>query len=82
MNSWSEGHFQYQDLNASTAITISPESRTTMRQHKAERIFTLPNGGTAIFELHIKLGDIRIHILEDNTSKKILVGYIGKHLTI
>lgn len=80
--SWKEGIFQYQDLNDSTAITISPESRTTMGKHGAERVFTLPNGGTAVFELHIKLGDIRIHILEDNASKKIMIGYIGKHLTI
>lgn len=79
---WNEGNFSYRDLNATTAINLSPESNTTMNKYRAERVFSLPNGKTAIFELHIKLGEVRIHILEDNTTKKIMVGYIGKHLSI
>lgn len=82
VQNWSEGNFNYQDVNDSTAITLSPESVTTMNKFSQNRIFSLPDGGTDIFELHIKLGNIRIHILEDNASKKIMVGYIGKHLPI
>ncbi|PJX21934.1 hypothetical protein CAP47_09990 [Psychroflexus sp. S27] len=82
LQNWSEGNFNYQNLNDSTEITLSPESKTTMNKHFDKRVFSLPNGGTDIFELHIKLRDIRIHILEDNVSKKIMVGYIGRHLPI
>ncbi|WBX78132.1 hypothetical protein PG911_07705 [Tenacibaculum ovolyticum] len=82
LKSWTNGSFNYQDLKEKTSITLSPESATTMNKYKSERVFSLPQGGTAVFELHIKLGDIRIHILQDNSSKKIMIGYIGKHLTI
>ncbi len=82
LKSWGRGNFSYQDLNDKTAITISPESTTTMRKYRDDRVFSLPDGGTGVFELHIKLGNIRIHLLEDNIKKKIIIGYIGKHLKI
>ncbi len=45
---------------------------------KNDGMFKLPDGGTECFELHLKLGDIRIHIFPDNF--KVYVGYIGTHL--
>ena len=82
LKEWTQGNFRYQDLKNKTNITLSPESATTMRKYKNERIFSLPNGKKDVFELHIKLGDIRIHVLEDNYQKKMMIGYIGPHLTI
>jgi hypothetical protein len=79
---WKKGEFNYQDLNENTQITLSPESKSTMGKYANERRFALPDSNTDIFELHIKLGDIRIHILEDNKLKKIMIGYIGSHLSI
>jgi len=82
LKTWTEGSFNLSDINKATALNISPESQTTMGKFKHERLFSLPNGGSGVFELHIKLGDKRIHILEDNVNKKVMVGYIGPHLTI
>lgn len=80
LNNWEDGDFSYQNLKASTAIDLSPESKSTMDKYSQERVFQLPDGGTDVFELHIKLGDIRIHILEDNPKKMMMIGYIGSHL--
>lgn len=80
LKSWKKGNFSYKDLFKKTSINLSPESTTTMNNYGNEREFKKPSGEKAIFELHIKLGDIRIHILEDNDLKKIMVGYIGNHL--
>lgn len=82
LNDWFEGDFSYQKLKQTTAIDLSPESKTTMNLYSQHRVFQLPEGGTEIFELHIKLGDIRIHILEDNEKKIIRIGYVGGHLPI
>lgn len=81
LKTWTDGNFSYKELKTSTTIDLSLESATTMGKFSNERVFSLPNGGTAVFELHMKLGEIRIHVLEDNVTKKIMIGYIGKHLT-
>jgi hypothetical protein len=82
LKNWKEGNFSYKDLFIKTSITLSPESKSTMNNYGAEREFKLPSGERATFELHIKLGNIRIHVLEDNTLKKIMIGYIGNHLKL
>jgi hypothetical protein len=51
-----------------------------MSSYGNERIFQMPSGGTEIFELHIKTGDLRFHFYPDNKNFKIFVGYIGPHL--
>ena len=79
---WKTGVFNYQDVIKNTALNISPESSSTMGKYKHERLFSTPKGGSSYFDLHIKLGNLRIYILEDNDNKKIFVGYIGPHLTI
>jgi len=71
--------FDYQWVNSYYALRISPESNTTMKKYGHRRQFHLPQGGKSTFELHLKFGPIRVHILSEGPST-ILVGYIGPHL--
>lgn len=82
VSNWSAGSFSYKEINQKYSLNISPESSFTISQYKNERIFQLPNGGTAIFELHIKTGNFRFHFFPDNKNRKVFIGYIGPHLTI
>lgn len=77
---WTQGSFNYNHINQTTSLRISPESDQTMRKFGSERVFSLPNGGTETFELHIKTGDLRFHFLPDNVNRKVFIGYIGSHL--
>lgn len=81
VGNWSQGSFNYNHINQTTSLRISPESDQTMRKFGSERVFSLPNGGTATFELHIKTGDLRFHFLPDNVNRKVIIGYIGSHLS-
>lgn len=78
---WVMGNFSYSQINNNYALRISPESPGTMSRYGNERRFSLPNGGTELFELHIKTGDLRFHFFPDNHSRKVYVGYIGTHLS-
>lgn len=80
VKNWVNGEFNYRDINREYALRISPESDQTMAKFGNQRIFSLPNGGTAVFELHIKTGDLRFHFFPDNHNRKVYVGYIGSHL--
>ncbi|UII21654.1 hypothetical protein [Fulvivirga ligni] len=79
-NGWKKGDFSYKLINDTSSLNISPESQSTMQQFGEERRFRMPNGGTQIFELHIKTGLFRFHFYPDNNTKKIYIGYIGPHL--
>lgn len=72
--------FSYKRLKDQTAIDISPESPSTLAKFGEQRVFPLPSGGTALFDLHIKCGDIRIHVLQKEEINELYIGYIGKHL--
>lgn len=78
---WASGNFSYSQINNNYALRISPESSITMNRYGNERRFSLPNGGTELFELHIKTGDLRFHFFPDNQNRKVYVGYIGAHLS-
>lgn len=80
ISEWKSGVFNYRDINNRFPLRISPESDRTMDRFGNERICNLPNGGTALFMLHIKTGDLRFHFYPDNTNRKVYVGYIGPHL--
>jgi hypothetical protein len=80
VKNWRDGEFSYKSINANSSLRISPESDGTMSSYGNERIFQMPSGGTEIFELHIKTGDLRFHFYPDNKNFKIFVGYIGPHL--
>ena len=77
-NSWQGGRFSLEDY----PVEESGESEVTMQQYERERTFICPDGAERIFERHLKLKNInwRIHFFPENQTKKVLVGYIGKHL--
>lgn len=62
-------------------LDITGESSSTLKKYASERSFTLPDGRSGIFELHIKMSNgRRIHFLLDEPTNKCYVGHIGKHL--
>jgi len=84
--SWTTGGFNGVEIPNS-----SGESSSTMSEYGRDREFVCPDGKTRIFEYHLKilLNKWRIHIWADENSefglapdgnRKIVVGYIGKHL--
>lgn len=77
---WKNGDFDYENLNQTTNLRISPESHSTIRKFGSIRKFTVPGQGKKVFDLHIKTGDLRFHFYPDNDAKKVYIGYIGKHL--
>lgn len=77
---WKIGGFNLSHLRESSLMDISGESDCTMQKYSVLRKFRLPNGEKAQFELHVKIPEVRIYFLPDETSCKIIVGYIGKHL--
>jgi hypothetical protein len=78
---WNSGQtFDYNHANSNYAIVCSPETDLTLENYSSERTFKLPSGEQAVFSLHIKMGDIRLHFYPDPHSGKICVGYIGAHL--
>lgn len=80
--SWNSGDFSYKKITRDYPLIISPESDGTINKYGKERTFQLPDRSSQIFDLHIKMGDMRIHLFPDNTQKIIYIGYIGKHLPI
>lgn len=80
VRNWTTGDFSYREINKSHSLRISPESDRTLARYRNERVFSLPEGGTECFDLHIKTGDLRFHFYANNSTKKIYVGYIGAHL--
>jgi hypothetical protein len=78
---WFEGAYS-DDMVKQYGLKVSGESPGTLSKHGQSRKFRLPNGERKLFEKHIKTGDLRFHFYPDNETKKIYVGYIGKHLPI
>ncbi len=82
LENWNRGSFNYNEVNQKTNLRISPESTSTLNKFGTLRKFNIPSKGKVIFDLHIKTGDLRFHFYPDNESKKVYIGYIGKHLRI
>ncbi|MCK5718156.1 MAG: hypothetical protein KAH77_11760 [Thiomargarita sp.] len=79
---WSNGAYNIEILRT-FGVTVSGESKTTLRKYGALRTFRLPHGQRKVFEEHLKIIDSwRIHFYPDNDTHTIYVGYIGKHLPI
>ena len=76
--SWHEGSFNPDSLPTKT----SPESQSTLQQYGIERTFLCPDGHERIFSWHVRLtpGAWRIHFDPEAETKKIIIGYIGRHL--
>jgi hypothetical protein len=72
---WLEGGFDCKWIP-----NTSPEGEATLKKYSEERTFTKPDGTSAVFSLHIKRGNLRIHFIPDAVSHSCLIGYIGPHL--
>ena len=85
---WESGGFSTDDV-ADFGVKVSSESET-VRNNKVfskHRIFRLPpteeepqKREKRFFGAHVKTGDIRFHFYADDTTRKVYIGYIGKHL--
>ena len=75
---WEQGEFNYQNIH-----NASPESPSTMGRFGEKRSFVCPDGQRRTFEWHLKSlpSPWRIHIWADSRQKKILIGYVGRHLS-
>lgn len=64
------------------AVVISDESDTVKQKPKLKsaRYFNIPDVGGQYCFLHIKAGDLRIHIYPHEAKKIVYVAYIGSHL--
>ena len=76
-SSWEGGNFNYRQIH-----NASPESPSTMGRFGDRREFVCPDGQRRMFEWHLKglPNAWRIDIVADTKEKKILIGYVGKHL--
>lgn len=75
---WTSGPFDKDRLHCIT----STESVSTLQQFGSSRTFLCPDGNYRIFDWHVKINQAawRIHFFPDGTTRKIIVGYIGRHL--
>ena len=75
---WSTGGFDIHQLP-----NASGESETTLNMYSEERTFRCPDGESRLFQWHLKrAANTRIHFLDLPQKKRILVGYVGRHLRI
>lgn len=62
---------------------VTGESDTTMQQFGGDRVFRSSSGQDEVFELHARLQDgHRLHLREVSATKRIEIGYVGRHLRI
>lgn len=78
------GRFSEHDFHQKYSVRISDESDTVKRHPKKNcfRYFWIPKNGGQYCFLHIKEGDLRIHIYPDEGQKIVYVPYIGPHLPL
>ena len=78
-NAWTRNSFNYGEIH-----NASPESPSTMGKYGEQRKFVCPDGRRRTFEWHLKglPQKWRIHICGEPGERKILIGYVGKHLDI
>jgi hypothetical protein len=73
---WAGGGF---DIHAFQ--NASGESSATLNMYEAERTFMCPDGNYRVFSWHLKRADFtRIHFFDQPQTRRIIVGYVGKHL--
>ncbi len=72
---WTAGGFNIKAISSS-----SGESQSTLDMYSDQRTFTCPDGQSRVFSWHKKLGALRIHFFDFPAQKRLLVGYVGRHL--
>lgn len=79
-----KGRFSEHDLCQRCNVNISDESDSVKQNPKKNyhRYFKIPRIGGQYCFLHIKEGNLRIHIYPDEKSKIVYVPYIGPHLPL
>lgn len=72
---WITPNFDIHSLNNSAG-----ESEATLAAYGDERRFWCPDGQKRLFSWHAKRRNSRIHFFDFPEQKRLLVGYVGKHL--
>lgn len=85
-NHWKFGKLRIIALKELGLNSIKPESEPTLLKYGNQRLFNDHNGirQTEPFSIHFNLPDFRrcyIKEINENNEKKILVGYVGEHLS-
>lgn len=79
---WPVGH-PFEPRNMHLGRSVSPESEATLKKYGQKRVFICPDGVSRRFSWHVKFNPdawrIYFHPFEE---KKLLIGYIGRHLPI
>jgi len=76
---WAQGSFNPGQLSGNPCT----ESQATLQQYPYERTFICPDGVERIFSWHLRInpGAWRLHFFPLDNQQKIIIGYIGSHLT-
>lgn len=73
---WTSGGF-----NIKAIASASGESAPTLQKYGDQRKFICPDGKYRTFTWHKKLSDgLRIHFFDFPAQRRLLIGYVGKHL--
>lgn len=75
--SWTAGGF-----NIKAISYASGESEATLNKYGEDRTFLCPDGRYRQFSWHKKLDALRIHFFDFPATRRLLIGYVGKHLPI
>lgn len=75
---WQEGVFEPTQLRGGAR----QESQATLQQYGIERTFMCPDGEERVFNWHISINPSawRLHFFPLHKERKIIIGYIGRHL--
>jgi len=76
---WTQGSFTSKQLHGNPRT----ESQATLQQYPNERTFMCPDGVERIFSWHARInpGAWRLHFFPLENEQKIIIGYIGPHLS-
>jgi hypothetical protein len=74
---WTAGGFDIKAISYA-----SGESEATLNKFGEQRIFSCPDGKHRLFSWHKKLDALGIHFFDFPATKRILIGYVGRHLDI
>ena len=77
VSSWSSGGFEITGLSGNPRT----ESTTTLEKYGEQRTFRCHDGVQRVFSWHMSLpGGWRIHFFPLEAERRIIIGYVGKHL--